>query len=176
MRSKNHNASTKGLRAIVGVGVLLTATSIVIAPQRHLAAQASSAPAFTMPAGEGKETFESVCSLCHAPIAALGKQFTKAEWEAKVTEMLQEEPDVTAEERAAIVVYLAATFKPGGKIYVNIIAAKDLATLLDLTIDQARAIVQQRDQRGVFKTIDELKAVPGLDAAKLEARRDRLAF
>jgi competence protein ComEA len=166
-----------GIR-LIALGFVLVACTFV-APRLAMnlrAAQAPAAPAFTMPAGAGKETFESVCSLCHNPIAALGKQFTKAEWEAKVTEMLQEEPDVTMEERAAIVGYLTATFKPGGKIYVNIIAAKDLATLLDLTIDQGNAIVQQRDQRGAFKTIEELKAVPGMDAAKLEAKRDRLAF
>jgi competence protein ComEA len=129
-----------------------------------------------MPAGAGKDTFESVCSLCHAPIAVVGKHFTKAQWEAKVTEMLQEEPDVTADERTAIVEYLSATFKPGGKIYVNIIPAKDLATALDVTIDQATAIVQQREQRGTFKTLDDLKTVPGLDARKLDAVRERLMF
>jgi len=129
-----------------------------------------------MPAGAGKDTFESVCSLCHAPIAVVGKEFTKAQWEAKVIEMLQEEPDVTADERTAIVEYLSATFKPGGKIYVNIIPAKDLATALDVTIDQATAIVQQREQRGTFKTLDDLKAVPGIDAAKVAAVRERLAF
>ena len=129
-----------------------------------------------MPAGAGKDTFESVCSLCHAPIAVVGKEFTKAQWEAKVIEMLQEEPDVTADERGAIVEYLTATFKPGGKIYVNVIPAKDLATALGVTIDEATAIVQQREQRGAFKTLDDLKSVPGLDARKLEAVRARLTF
>ena len=129
-----------------------------------------------MPPGAGKDTFESVCSLCHAPIAVVGKQFTKAQWEAKVIEMLQEEPDVTADERAAIVEYLTTTFKPGGKIYVNVIPAKDLATALDVTIDEATAIVHQREQRGAFKTLDDLKSVPGLDARKLEAVRARLMF
>ena len=129
-----------------------------------------------MPPGAGKDTFESVCSLCHAPIAVVGKQFTKAQWEAKVIEMLQEEPDVTADERAAIVEYLTTTFKPGGKIYVNVIPAKDLATTLDVTIDEATAIVQQREQRGTFKTLDDLKTVPGLDARKLDAVRERLMF
>ena len=140
------------------------------------ARQAPATPAFTMPPGAGKDTFESVCSLCHAPIAVVGKQFTKAQWEAKVIEMLQEEPDVTADERAAIVEYLTATFKPGGKIYVNVIPAKDLATALGVTIDEATAIVQQREQRGAFKTLDDLKSVPGLDARKLEAVRARLTF
>ena len=106
----------------------------------------------------------------------MGKQFTKQEWELKVTEMLQEEPDVTREERAAIVEYLAANFKPGGKIYVNKAAAKDLETALDLSSKDAEAIVRYRNERGSFKTVDDLKKVPGLDAAKVEAKKDRLEF
>lgn len=141
-----------------------------------LAAQAPGTTAFAMPPGAGKETFESVCSLCHNPIAVVGKQFTRAQWEAKITEMLQEEPDVTAEERTAIVEYLSANFKPGAKIYINIIPPKDLAAALDISIDQANAIARQRDQSGLFKTIDELKSVPGIDTARVDAVRARLAF
>ena len=76
-----------------------------------------------LPEGPGKETFGSVCSLCHATSIPMGKQFTRQEWELKVTEMLQEEPDVTREERAAILEYVSANFKPGGRIYMNIARA-----------------------------------------------------
>ena len=47
--------------------------------------------------------------------------------------MLQEEPDVTREERAAIVEYLAANFRPGGKIYINRAAAQDLEAALEIS-------------------------------------------
>ena len=129
-----------------------------------------------LPAGPGKEVFESVCSLCHSPDAAVGKHWTRTQWEAKVTEMLQEEPDVTVEEREAIVGYLSANFKPGGKIYVNRAAAKDLVISLDLSIRDAEAITHRREEIGPFETLDDLKNVPGLDTGKIEARKDRLAF
>ena len=78
------------------------------------------AGAQSLPDGPGKDVVSNVCSLCHdAATAVIGKQWTKTEWELKVTEMLQEEPDVTREERTAIVEYLSTFFKPGGKIYVN---------------------------------------------------------
>lgn len=148
-----------------------------VAADRPLAAvQASTEARFTMPPGPGKDTFESVCSLCHDPIAVAGKHFTTMQWESKVIEMLQEEPDVTADERAAIVRYLSTNFKPGGKIYVNITSAKDLATALNIPIDQANAIVAQRTTVGPFKTIDELKRVAGVDGTTLEALRERLTF
>ena len=130
----------------------------------------------SLPDSPGKDVFESVCSLCHAPTAPFGKQWTKLQWEAKVTEMLQEEPDVTQQERATIIEYLAANFRPGGKIYVNYGKAKELEAALELSTKDAEAMVRYRDEKGPFKTVDDVKKVPGLDAAKIDARRDRLEF
>jgi competence protein ComEA len=120
--------------------------------------------------------FESVYSLCHTATAPMGKQLTRSEWESKVIEMLQEEPDVTAKERAIIVEYLSANFRRGGKIYINLAAAKDLETALDVSKKEAEAIVQYRKDKGSFRIFDDLKKVPGLDAAKIESRKDRLEF
>ena len=136
--------------------------------------QSEKAPA--LPDGPGKDTFVSVCSLCHSPAAPLGKQWTRAEWELKVTEMLQEEPDVTREERAAIVEYLAANFRPGGKIYINKAAAKDLESALEISSTEAEAIVRYRKAQGDFKNVDDVKKVSPLDMAKVEAKKDRLVF
>lgn len=137
---------------------------------------AAGAPLQSLPDGPGKETFVSVCSLCHSPTAPMGKQWTRQQWEAKVTEMLQEEPDVTREERATIVEYLAANFKPGGKIYINRARTADLETALDIPAKSAEAIVRYREEKGDFKSLDDLKRVPDVDAAKIEARKDRLEF
>ena len=129
-----------------------------------------------LPDGPGKETFESVCSLCHSPTAPMGKQWTRTQWESKVIEMLQEEPDVTAAERTAIIEYLAANFKPGGKIYINKAAAKDLVTALEISPQEADAVVRYREEKGEFKSFDDLKNVPGLDSIKIANKRDRLLF
>jgi competence protein ComEA len=129
-----------------------------------------------LPDSPGKDTFVSVCSLCHVPTAPLGKQWTRQQWELKVTEMLQEEPDVTREERAVIVEYLAANFRPGGKIYVNQAGAKDLETALEISATDAEAIVRYRQKQGDFKSFDDLKKVPAFDSAKAEGKKDRLVF
>jgi competence protein ComEA len=129
-----------------------------------------------LPDGPGKETFVSVCSLCHEPTTPFGKQWTRMEWELKVTEMLQEEPDVTREERAAIVDYLAANFKPGGKIYINKAAAKDLEAALEISAAEAEAVIAYRHDNGDFKSFDDLKRVPGVNSSKLEGKKDRLVF
>jgi competence protein ComEA len=137
---------------------------------------ASNAAAQSLPNGPGKDVFETVCSFCHAPTAVMGKQFTKPQWELKIIEMLQEEPDVTPEERATILEYLSANFKPGGKIYINKAAAKDLQAALEVSANEAEAIVRYRDEKGVFKTFDDLKSVPGFDPSKIQAKKDRLEF
>ncbi len=129
-----------------------------------------------LPDGAGKDTFASVCSLCHSTSIPMGKQFTRQEWELKVTEMLQEEPDVTREERAAILEYVAANFKPGGRIYINMAAVKDLQMALEITAAEAEAIVRYRETQGDFKSFDDLKKVPRLDFSKLESRKARLDF
>src|SRR5262245_9875004 len=133
------------------------------------------AAAQSLPDGPGKEVVSTVCSLCHdAATAVIGKQWTKNQWELKITEMLQEEPDVTREERAAILDYLSTFFKPGGKIYVNKSNATVLQTALEISSQSAEAIVRQRERSGDFKTLEDLKKVPGVDAAKVESKKDLL--
>ena len=139
-------------------------------------AVARPAAAQSFPDGPGKDVFESVCSLCHTPSAVMGKQWTKSQWESKIIEMLQEEPGVTAKERDAIVEYLSANFKPGGKIYINKAAAKDLATALDISTQEAEAIVGYREEKGSFKTADDVKKVPGVNAAKIDGKKNLLEF
>ena len=134
-----------------------------------------SASAQTLPDGPGKETFQMVCSMCHSPNAVIGKQGSKQWWQSKVTEMLQEVTDVPDSDVDAIVAYLATNF-PVVKINVNKAAAKDLETALELTAKESEAIVQYREAKGNFKTLEDLKKVPGLDAVRIESKKDRLEF
>ena len=129
----------------------------------------------TLPDSPGKETFVMICSMCHSPTAVIGKQGTKQWWQSKVTEMLQEETDIPASDVDTIVAYLAMNF-PIVKINVNKASAKDLETGLELTAKESEAIVHYRDAKGSFRTLDDLKKVPGLDAVKIESKKDRLEF
>ena len=60
-------------------------------------------------------------------------------------------------------------------IMVNTAPAKELATKLDVPAEVAAAIVSARESAKIA-SIDELKKIPGIDAAKLDARKDRLIF
>ena len=70
------------------------------------------APPPALPEGPGKELVEAVCTECHTLERVVAKRATKAEWQDKVLEMLQEDPDVTQQERDKIIEYLAKSFPP----------------------------------------------------------------
>lgn len=139
-----------------------------------LLATALTATAQSLPEGPGKELVEVICSSCHSTERIVTKQWTKPQWQAKVLEMLQEELDVTQPERDKIVEYLAKSFP--AKVNVNKAESKELETALELSAENAAAIVRYREQNGDFKTLDDLKKVPGLDGAKIESCKDRLEF
>jgi competence protein ComEA len=143
-------------------------------------ALAGNAAAQSLPDGPGRELFETICSECHEPTKVIGQHKSREEWQAKVTEMLQEDQDVTQQEREIIVNYLAASFpqpaKVPAKVNVNKAAAADLEAALDLSGKDAQAIVRYRSEKGNFKTLDDLKKVPGLDPAAVDSWKDRLEF
>jgi competence protein ComEA len=59
---------------------------------------------------------------------------------------------------------------------VNKCRAIDLESGLSLRRSQAAAVIEYREKNGPFHSIEDLKKVPGIDAAKVEARKDRLTF
>jgi competence ComEA-like helix-hairpin-helix protein len=61
-------------------------------------------------------------------------------------------------------------------IFINKATAKDLASTLDVAPAVADAIVGRRAEKGHFASIDDLKQVPGVPAAAIDARKDRLIF
>jgi competence protein ComEA len=152
-----------GLRLLVSLCLLGVAAGSVAAAQ-------------SFPEGPGKEVFVTICSSCHDPTHVIGKQLSRDEWKAKVTEMLQEETDVTDAEKDAIVAYLAKNFPKPDKVNVNKATAKDLTAVLGLAPPDAEAIVRYREEKGGFKTVEDLKKVPGLSSSKIDANKEHLEF
>jgi virginiamycin B lyase len=77
-----------------------------------VAVAGAQSPPPALPEGPGKELVEAVCTACHTLERVVAKRGTKAEWQDKVLEMLQEDPDITQQERDQIVEYLAKNFPP----------------------------------------------------------------
>ena len=62
------------------------------------------------------------------------------------------------------------------RINVNTATASEIALVLDISGAAADAVIARRTAKGQFKTLDELKAIRGVDASKVELRKDRIAF
>lgn len=128
----------------------------------------------SLPDGPGREVFQTVCTECHEVARAAEKQWTRAQWKDKVLEMLQESPDVTEMEREQIVEYLSRSFAK--KVNVNQAAAAEIAATLEISAENAAAIVAYRGKQGNFKSVDDLKKVPGLDARTVDLNKRRVEF
>ena len=139
------------------------------------------APAQTLklPDGPGKETTQKLCSSCHAAELVIGRQESREGWGAIIENMIERGAKGSEDEFFDVVDYLATNFSktsPVIKINVNKATAKDLETSLHIPEKQAAAIVHQREEKGAFKSADDLGKVPGVDVAKIEANKKRLAF
>ncbi|MEO8026134.1 MAG: helix-hairpin-helix domain-containing protein [Bryobacteraceae bacterium] len=137
------------------------------------------AQSLKLPEGQGKAVTQKVCGTCHGAELMIGRQESREVWGAIVGDMVQRGAQGTEDEFYDVVDYLAAHFSPSSpatKINVNQASSQDLQMALHLPAKQADAIVQQRKDKGEFKSVDDLQKVPGIDEKKIEANKKRLAF
>jgi competence protein ComEA len=126
-----------------------------------------------LPEGKGKDVLESVCGACHGTDLVASRRATKEGWSYIVDDMVSRGASATNEQIATIIDYLGKNL---GQVNVNKGKADEIATILEISNAQAEAVVKYRMDHGDFKTIDDLKKVPGLDSAKLDSKKDRVAY
>jgi competence protein ComEA len=153
---------------------ILPRSSRLLVLAAALAATALSSFADDLPDRPGKDLVEAICSECHTTERIATQQLTRSQWADKVLEMLQEAPDVKQSERDKIVDYLSKSFPAHANVNKN--TARELQAVLEITPESAATIVSYRQANGNFKTLDDLKKVPGVDAAKLDAKREIIDF
>ena len=130
-----------------------------------------------MATGPDRDLFVKTCSKCHEIDRVLSQRQDQAGWESTVTKMqgygLQAEP----EDLRRIISYLAVNLpaEKVTKLNINTAARIDFETALTLKRSEAAAVIEYRDKVGSFKSVDELKQVPGMDPAKVDARKSALA-
>jgi len=128
--------------------------------------------------GPGKEETVKLCSHCHELARSISLRQDRAGWQATVDKMMALGARAPDKDVAAVVEYLAANF-PGDqlpKLNVNQAAAIDFESRLSLRRSEAAAVLAYRARNGLFKSIEDLKRVPGINAAKIEAKKDVLTF
>jgi competence protein ComEA len=146
---------------------------------RNALALLFSATAFAqLPEGAGKAETERICKQCHELERSIAPRQDRAGWEATVNKMVSLGAQGTPKDFQLIIDYLAVHY-PGEelpKINLNRARAIELESGLSLPRSQAAKVIEYREKNGPFKSLEDLKKVPGVDFAKFEAKKDRLTF
>ncbi len=131
-----------------------------------------------LPDGPGKAETEKLCSQCHELERSISLRQDRDGWQATMDKMVTLGARGTDKEFQVVADYLAKNY-PGQEIprlNMNKARAIELESGLSLRRSEAAAIIEYRTRHGDFKSIEDLKKVPGIDAAKIEAKKDRLTF
>jgi competence protein ComEA len=131
-----------------------------------------------LPAGNGKAETEKLCAQCHELERSISLRQDRAGWQATVDKMGGLGMKASGNEVQAVVEYLTAHYPAADvpRLNVNTARAIEFESALSLPRSQAALIIQYRTKNGAFKSLEDLKKVPGLDAAKIDAKKDRLVF
>jgi competence ComEA-like helix-hairpin-helix protein len=128
-----------------------------------------------LPEGAAKKTVENACGDCHGLDKIVDNPETSEKWRATVNRMVRKGATLSDAEIDAVVDYLATNFPPE-KINVNTANSNQLQNILELSAAEADAIVKYRKANGNFKDLAGLEKVQGVDAKKIEAQKELIAF
>jgi len=131
-----------------------------------------------LPDGPGKEQLVKICGQCHEPQRAASIRLTRDGWEATIGDMIARGAKGSDEDFQAILDYLSKNYlgEAARPLNVNTATSVELESVLLLLRKEAAAVIAYREKNGLFKSVDDLKKVPGIDAKKIETQKDRLYF
>jgi len=137
-----------------------------------IAAASGAGAALAADADPNLEAVQTVCGRCHTTAVFLDKPRSWDRWNDVFADMTQRGANGTDEQLERVTTYFLEnlTF-----VNVNTSPADEIAGVLGVGDDVARAIIVSR-QRQPFANLAALRAVPGVDRAKLESRKSRILF
>jgi competence protein ComEA len=138
----------------------------------------SGAYAADLPPGPGKAETEKICGTCHEIERSVSPRQDRAGWQVTIDKMVSMGATGTPKDMQLVLDYLATHYPAPDveKLNVNKARQIELESTLGIPRSQAAAIIEYRTKNGPFKDLDALKKVPGVDTAKIEAKKNRLAF
>lgn len=171
---------------VIGIGLVVVSSVSLGATRFQQEARTQTASASSqakgdsqysqLPEGQGKATLIRVCSKCHTPNIVIANGQNREGWEDTITKMAGLGAVASDEDFTDILEYLVKNFPPAGKVNINKATASELESQLGFAQKQAENIVTYRQKNGDFKSLDELKKVPEMDAREIDARRNRIVF
>ena len=122
----------------------------------------------------GREVTERLCNNCHGPENYNSYKNTRREWKVVVEDMVGRGATGTDAEFAQVISFLTAEY--GKPLKINEAPVRDLQAAMDLTPDQAQAIVDHRTKNGPFKTVEDVLKVTGIPAERVQEQRKNFVF
>jgi competence ComEA-like helix-hairpin-helix protein len=118
------------------------------------------------------QAVQTVCGRCHTIAVFLNKPRSWDRWNDVFADMTQRGANGTDEQLARVTTYFLENLT---LINVNTSGAEEIAGVLGVDDGVAEAIIARR-QRQPFANLAQLRAVRGVDPAKLELRKSRILF
>src|SRR4051812_48799608 len=151
-----------------GMLILIAAASMAIA--------ADDEEAKALPDGPGKDVTVKVCLSCHGTGNIRKKRLTKEGWAEQVADMVDRGAEATEAQQTVVVEYLTRNFGKASKVHINTAPFEELRSVLGLSVEEAKAVLTYRKENGDFKSWEDLLKVPGVDAKKIESRKESIAL
>ena len=131
-----------------------------------------------LPDGPGRAETEKLCKGCHEIARSIAPRQDRAGWNTTLQKMVAYGLKCSDADYTTVLAYLAAHYPAEeiAKINVNTASAIEMESGLSLRRSQARAVIEWRGKNGAFHSLDDLKKVPEIDAAKLDEKASRIAF
>jgi competence ComEA-like helix-hairpin-helix protein len=140
-----------------------------------LSSVAALAQDVVLPDGKAKALVEGACAECHGLDQVVQSGMSASDWRATVNRMVKKGASLAPDQIDTVVEYLSVYFVPD-KVNINSATADQLKNALQLTAAEADAIVSYRKANGNFKDVAGVEKVSGVDAKKIEAKKELIAF
>ncbi len=128
--------------------------------------------------GPGRAEMERLCKGCHEVARSLSPRQDRDAWNHTMARMVAFGMKSSDRDFNLVLDYLVKNFPAEDvpRVNVNKATAIQLESGLSLKRSQAASVLAYREKNGPFKSLDDLKKVPLIDAAKIDEKKERIAF
>jgi len=136
------------------------------------------AAAADLPEGGGKQELQTMCAPCHDLAKSVSLRQDRNGWGQTMVKMIAFGMQGSDEDMRLVLDYLVEHFPPRElpPVNLNTASAIQLESRFSLLRSEAAALLKYRKAHGPFKSLEDVKRAPGVDFAKIEAKKDIVVF
>jgi len=156
----------------VAAATLLLSTLAVATPSQG-AQQAIQKESPTVAEDPDTGLFHRLCDECHTSAQIVSRRRTRAEWEDVITKMIEKGLGAPEKDLETVFAFLNRNY---GRVLINRAPADEIVAVLQVSQQDADALVAYRKTAGAFADFEAIRKVPGIDMKKLENKKDAIAY